>query len=249
MHSYLKDLAFACIGLGAVFCIPALLTPARRRDREQSGRRDSRHGRSHSGQTPMRLRADGWPDLRTCVTVMAIGASLLADQSTGDRVRLLLSLPVFAVLVWNVLSWLGSRGRRRSGDQQLARDRHERARYADDPRYAAEPRYAPDSRREPDPRRRPDSRSEAGRRRRPDSRPEADPAYSADPRRRAEPRSEADPRQRADPRRQADVRRRTDLQYEPDPRRSSDPRYEADVSRRTDPRHSTDPRAADGRRR
>ena len=205
MHSYLKDLAFACIGLGAVFCIPAVLTPARGRDREQLARRDSRHGRGHPGQAPLRLRAEGWPDLRTCLTVMAIGASLLADQSAGNRVRLLLSIPVFAVLLWNLLSWLGSRHRRRSGDQQPARDARERA------RYAAESRYAPDSRRSADPRRRPDSRSEA------DPRRQADPRYGADPRRLADPRYEADSRRQPDPSRRADPRR--SAEYPADGRR------------------------------
>jgi hypothetical protein len=247
MHSYLKDLAFACIGLGAVFCIPALLTPARGRDREQPARRDSRHGRSHSGQAPLRLRAEGWPDLRTCLTVMAIGASLLADQSAGNRVRLLLSIPVFAVLLWNLLSWLGSRRRRRSGDQQPARG----ARYAGDPGYAADPQYAPDSRREPAGRRQSDPRYESDPRHGADPRRQPDPRRSVDPRR-ADPRYESDPRRRPDSRYQADPRyesdpgRRPESRYQADPRHEADPRHHADSRRQPDPRLA-DPRQADPR--
>lgn len=195
MHSYLKDLAFACVGLGAVLCVPALLTVGHGRGRGQPARRDSRHGRGHSGQTPVRLRADGWPDLRTCLTVMAIGASLLADQSTGNRVRLLLSIPVFAVLVWNVLSWLGSRGRRRSGDEHPNRRGFEGARSAGEPRYAADPRYAPDPRRQTNPR------------------------YPADPRRRADPRRDAGPRHSGESRRAADPGRTARSRYPADGRR------------------------------
>jgi hypothetical protein len=169
MHSYLKDLAFACIGLGAVFCVPALLLPARVHDPQPH----RRHGRA---QAPVRTRGEGWPDLRTCLTVMAIGASLLADQWTDHRARLLLSIPVFAVLIWNVVSWLVSSARRRSAGQQAARAGYQAARYGADPRYQgdsrrpAAPRYQGDSRRPADPRYRGDSRGPA------------DPRYPADPR-------------------------------------------------------------------
>jgi hypothetical protein len=137
MHSYLKDLAFAGIGLGAVFCVPALLMPARVRDR----REQRRHSR---GQVPARPRGEGWPDLRTCLTVMAIGASLLADQSADDRARLLLAIPVFAVLIWNVVSWLASRARRRSGGQRPGGAGYETARHRGDPGYSAGSRYPAD---------------------------------------------------------------------------------------------------------
>jgi hypothetical protein len=109
MHSYLKDVAWLCIAVGALFAFPAAAMPPRR----PAGQPHQRHGDSH--EVRRRAGSEGWPDLRTCLTVMAIGASLLADQAGDYRTRLLTSIPIFAIIAWNVTSWLASRRRRASG--------------------------------------------------------------------------------------------------------------------------------------
>jgi hypothetical protein len=101
MHAYLEDLAWACLVAGAVGCVLAVARPAR-------GRSGQRTHRARPG------RDDRRPDLRTGVTVMAIGASVLADLATDRRTALLASIPIFAVLGWNLVSWLVTRSRRRS---------------------------------------------------------------------------------------------------------------------------------------
>jgi hypothetical protein len=105
MHSYLKDAAWLCIAVGALFAFPAAAMPARRPDGQ-------RHGQPGETQARRRRGGEAWPDLRTCLTVMAIGASLLADQASDYRTRLLTSVPIFAVVGWNITSWVVSRRRR-----------------------------------------------------------------------------------------------------------------------------------------
>jgi hypothetical protein len=108
MSSFVTGLGWACIAGGAVLCVPALVTAAR----GQSSRPHGRHGRDQAKAD--RGAGELWPDVLACLTVAAIGLSLLGDQWKGHTARVLASIPVFAVVGWNVVSWLVSRARRRT---------------------------------------------------------------------------------------------------------------------------------------
>jgi hypothetical protein len=107
MPSFVTGLAWACIAGGAVLCVLALITAA-------IGQASRPHGRHGDQAKAGRNAGESWSDLLACVTVVAIGLSLLGDQSKDHTARVLASIPLFAVVGWNVVSWLVSRARRRT---------------------------------------------------------------------------------------------------------------------------------------
>lgn len=100
MSAFIKGVAWLCIALGALGSVHALTALARRRP----GRR--RHRRAMA-------RGGGWSDLRTYLTIAAVGVSVLGDLSTDRLVLWLASIPIFAMVIVNLASWTGSRIRRR----------------------------------------------------------------------------------------------------------------------------------------
>lgn len=100
MSAFIKGVAWFCIALGALGSIHALTALARRRP----GRR--RHRRAIG-------RGEGRSDLRTYLTVAAVGVSVLGDLSTDRLTLWLASIPIFVIVIVNLASWTGSRMRRR----------------------------------------------------------------------------------------------------------------------------------------
>ncbi len=100
MSAFIKGVAWLCIALGAIGSVNALTALARQR----RGRR--RHRRAMG-------RGDGWSELRTYLTIAAIGVSVLGDLSTDREVLWLASIPIFVMVIVNLASWTRSRLRRR----------------------------------------------------------------------------------------------------------------------------------------
>jgi hypothetical protein len=107
MSSLLKILAWLCIGLGGLHSavtlirLPAGSASGRSRQRGRPGHRGRRRSRA------------AWSDLRTSLTAVAVGLSLLADQwKAGTPKWWLAASPIFLIVTLNLGLWLTARVRR-----------------------------------------------------------------------------------------------------------------------------------------
>jgi hypothetical protein len=104
MDSVLQVLGWLCLGLGALFAVPALVALI--------ALRHPGHRGAHRGD-PGSKRAEARSDLGACTTAMAVGLSDVAGRAAHGALWWLVTAPLFTIVLINLTLWLRPRVRRR----------------------------------------------------------------------------------------------------------------------------------------